>query len=70
MTQQIKEYSDNQGNHHDDGGAINYDAKENWMGGNEDFYGFDENEDVTSEALPIMETFLCQVLASSLLFFE
>ena len=35
------------------------------MGGNEDFYGFDENEDVTSEALPIMETFLFQVLASS-----
>jgi len=50
MTQQMKEESENQGKHHDDDGAIDDDAEENGLGDNEDFDGFDENEDVTSEA--------------------
>ena len=48
-TQQMKEENDNQGTHHDDDGAIDDDAEENELGENEDFDGFDKNEDVTSE---------------------
>ena len=62
---QIKEESENQGKHHDDDGSINDDAEENGLRDNGDFDGFDDNEDVTSEALPIMVNFLCQVLARS-----
>ena len=65
MTQQMKEESENQGKHHYDDGAINDDAEENRLGENEDYDGFNENEDVTSEALPIMVNSLCPVHASS-----
>ena len=65
MKQQMKEDIENKGKHHDDDGAIDDDAEENGLGDNEDFDGFDENEDVTSEALPIMGNYLCQVLAIS-----
>ena len=61
----MKEESENQGKHHDDDGVINDDAEENVLGENEDSDGFDDNEDVTSEALPKMVNSLCQVLASS-----
>ena len=61
----MKEESDNQGKQHDYDGAIYDDAEGNGLGDNEDFDGFDDNEDVTSEALPIMVNFLCQVIASS-----
>ena len=66
----MKEDSENKGKNHDDDGAIDDDAEENGLGDNEDFDGFDENEDVTSEALPIMGNYLCQVLAISRLLFE
>ena len=38
------------GKHHDDDGAINDEAKENGLGENDNFDGFDDNEDVASEA--------------------
>ena len=50
MKQQMKEDSDNPGKQHDDDGAINDDAKEDGLGGNEYFSGFEENEVVISKA--------------------
>ena len=49
MTQKMKEDSDNPGMHHDDYGIIDDDVEKNGMKENEDFDGFHENEDVTSE---------------------
>ena len=48
ITHQTKEDIENQGKHHDDYGTIDNDAKENVLGENEYFDGFDENENVTS----------------------
>ena len=50
MTQQMKKESENQGKHHDDDGDIDDYTEENGLGDNDYFYGFDKNEDVTSEA--------------------
>ena len=50
MTQQIKEESENPWKHHDYDGAVDDDAEENGLEDDEDFYGFEENEYVTSEA--------------------
>ena len=50
MIHQIKEESENTGNHHNDDGIIDDDAKENGLEDDEDFGGFHENEDVTREA--------------------
>ena len=50
MKYQNKEYRENQGKHHDDDGAVDDDAKENGLGGDDNFDGFDENEDITSKA--------------------
>ena len=38
------------GKHHDDDCAINDESKENGLGENDNFDGFDDNEDVASEA--------------------
>ena len=46
----MKEESYNLGNHHKYDSDINDDTKENGLGRNEFFYGFDDNEDVTSNA--------------------
>ena len=64
MTQKMKKDIENQWKHQNDGGAINDEAEENKLGENKDFDGFDKNEDVTSEALPIMGNSLYQVLVS------
>ena len=50
VTQQIKEESENPWKHHDYDGAVDDDAEENGLEDDEDFYGFEENEYVTSEA--------------------
>ena len=49
MTHQTMEESENPGKHHDDDGIINDDAKDNELEYNEDFYGFHNNQDVTSK---------------------
>ena len=56
MTHNIKEESDNTGKHHDDDGTIDDDKEENGLGDDEDFDGFDKNEDVTSET---DEVYIC-----------
>ena len=53
VTQQIKEESENPWKHHDYDGAVDDDAEENGLEDDEDFYGFEENEYVTSEAYKI-----------------
>ena len=50
VTQQIKEESENPWKHHDYDGAVDDEAEENGLEDDEDFYGFEENEYVTSEA--------------------
>ena len=46
----MKEEIENLGKHQDDYVIINDDAEENGLEDDEDFYGFHNNEDVTSEA--------------------
>ena len=50
ITQQRNGYSDNTENHHGEDEIVDDDAEENVLEGDEDFYGFHENEDVTSKA--------------------